>query len=93
MKEQGFNEGKTKYSEKDIRYNQNGNILYATVMGVPTNDVCLKMLGKAKEPAKIKSITVLGSKEKLSWKQDADSLVITKPKIIPNNNAIVFKIK
>ncbi len=93
MKEQGFNEGKTKYTEKDIRYNQNGNILYATVMGVPTNDVSLKMLGKAKEPAKIKSITVLGSKEKLSWKQYADSLVITKPKIIPNNNAIVFKIK
>jgi len=93
MKEQGFNEGKTKYSEKDIRFTQNGNILYATVMAVPVNNVCLKSLGKTKESTKIKNIEVLGSKEKLSWKQYADSLVIIKPKIIPNNIAIVLKIK
>ncbi|HJV78196.1 MAG TPA: alpha-L-fucosidase, partial [Paludibacter sp.] len=90
MKEQGFNEGKTKYSEKDIRYNQNGNILYATVMAVPENNVCLKSLGKKNNAVKIQNISVLGSKEKLSWKQNADSLVITKPKIIPNNIAIVL---
>jgi len=93
MKEQGFNEGKTKYSEKDIRFTKNGNILYATVMAVPVNNVCLKSLGKKNNTGKIKNIEVLGSKERLSWKQYADSLVILKPKVIPNSNAIVFKIK
>ncbi|MDD4969397.1 MAG: alpha-L-fucosidase [Paludibacter sp.] len=93
MKEQGFNEGKTKYSEKDIRFTKNGKIVYATVMDVPVNNVCLKSLGKKNNADKIKNIEVLGSKEKLTWKQYADSLVIVKPKIIPNNNAIVFKIK
>ena len=90
---QGFNEGKIKLSAKDIRYNQNGKILYATLLGTPSDNICLKSLGSNKNKDKIKSIQILGSKEKLSWKQYADSLVIKKPKIIPNDIAIVFKIK
>jgi len=93
IKEQGFNEGKTKYSEKDIRYNQKGKVLYATLLGVPTRNVCMKSLGNKKEKAQIKNIEVLGSKEKLSWKQYSDSLVIQKPKTIPNAIAVVFKIQ
>jgi alpha-L-fucosidase len=93
IKEQGFNEGKTKYSEKDIRYNQKGKVLYATLLGVPTGNVCMKSLGNKKEKAQIKNIEVLGSKEKLSWKQYSDSLVIQKPKTIPNAIAVVFKIQ
>ena len=88
-----FNEGKIKLSAKDIRYNQNGKILYATLLGIPSDNICLKSLGKNKNKDKIKSIQILGSKEKLSWKQYADSLVIIKPKIIPNDIAVVFKIK
>ena len=88
-----FNEGKVKLSAKDIRYNQNGKILYATLLGLPSDNICLKSLGKNKNKYKIKSIQILGSKEKLSWKQYADSLVILKPKIIPNDIAVVFKIK
>lgn len=90
---QGFNEGKIQYSAKDIRYNQKGNILYATALGVPEDRICLKSLGKKKDNATIRSIKVLGSNEKLSWKQYPDSLVIQKPKIIPNNIAVVFKIQ
>lgn len=90
---QGFNEGKIKLSAKDIRYNQNGKILYATLLGVPSDNISLKSLGRNKNKDKIKSIQILGSKEKLSWKQYADSLVIIKPKIIPNDIAVVFKIK
>jgi alpha-L-fucosidase len=53
----------------------------------------MKSLGKNKGNAKIKKIEVLGSKEKLSWKQYSDSLVIEKPKTVPNNIALVFKIQ
>jgi alpha-L-fucosidase len=93
MKEQGFNEGKTKYSEKDIRFNQKGKILYATLMGVPTNNICMKALGKSKGNAKIKSIRMLGSTEKIVWKQNENSLIINKPKMIPNDIAVVFQIQ
>ncbi len=92
IKEQGFNEGKTKYSGKDIRYNQKGNVIYATVMGVPTEDICLKSFGINKGNTRIKSIEMLGSKEKLLWKQNTDALSISKPEACPNDMAVVFKI-
>jgi len=88
-----FNEGKVKFSANDIRYNQNGNILYATLLGVPTNNITMKLLGKSKGNPKIKSIRMLGSKEKIVWKQYADSLIINKPKTILNDIAVVFHIQ
>jgi alpha-L-fucosidase len=92
MRGPGFNEGKVQLSEKDIRFNQEGTILYASVLGVPSEDITIKSLGKNKGDFKIKAVRMLGSNEKLRWKQYPDSLVIQKPKTIPNNIAIVFKI-
>ncbi|MBV4358731.1 alpha-L-fucosidase [Pinibacter aurantiacus] len=84
----GFNEGKTKFSEKDIRFAQNKNILYATVMGAPTDAIKITALGNEK----IKTINLLGSSEAIKWKKTDGMLVIEKPKTIPNNIATVFKI-
>lgn len=92
MKEQGFNEGKIKFSEKDIRFNQKGNVIYTTVMGVPTEAISLKSLGKNQGNGKIKTIELLGSNEKLVWKQGNDALTISKPNAIPNDIAVVLKI-
>jgi alpha-L-fucosidase len=89
---QGFNEGKVKFTAKDIRFNQNGNVLYVTVLGAPTENIVIKLLGKSTNDTKIKSISILGSPEKIEWKQYNDSLVIQKPKTIPNDIAVVFKI-
>ncbi|NII29736.1 alpha-L-fucosidase [Pseudoflavitalea sp. X16] len=88
----GFNEEKIKFSAKDIRYNQKGKNLYATVLGTPEEKVMLKALGKTKGNGVVKRIEVLGSKEKISWKQNAGSLSIQKPKLVPNDLAMVFKI-
>jgi alpha-L-fucosidase len=88
---QGFNEGKIKYTASDIRFNKKGNILYATVMGMPNNKISIKALSKGN--ASISRIEVLGSKEKISWKQYADKLVIEKPASVSNDIAIVFKIQ
>ena len=88
----GFNEGKVGFTEKDIRYNQKGNVLYATVMGTITEDVLLKALARNGSTVKIQSIELLGCKEKLSWELTAESLVIRKPNSVPNSIAMVFKI-
>lgn len=88
----GFNEQKMKFSAKDVRYNQKGKVLYATVLGTPGGNVGLKALGKSKGNGVVKRIEVLGSQEKISWKQNADSLSIQKPKQVPNDLATVFKI-
>jgi alpha-L-fucosidase len=89
----GFNEGKVKFTESDVRFNQKGKILYATVMGNPTSNIQIKSLGKNKGNGKVKKVEILGSKEKLSWKQENDYLIIDKPNTIPNEIAVVFKIE
>ena len=89
----GFNEGKVKLSAKDIRFNQKGNTLYVTALGVPTEDILIKSLGKNANDCEIKKIEILGSKEKVTWEQNGDSTMIKKPQTSPNNIAVVFKIQ
>ncbi len=88
----GFNEGKVGVNEKDIRYNQKEDFLYATVMGFPMEDIRMKALGKNSCSDKIKKIEVLGSNEEISWEQTGDALVIKQLKVVPNDIAVVFKI-
>ncbi|MFC0775134.1 alpha-L-fucosidase [Terrimonas alba] len=89
---QGFNEGKIKFTSKDIRFNKKGKILYMTLMGIPADDIVIKNLGASNAPNKIAKIELLGSKEKVNWKQTAEFLKITKPPTIPNEIAIVYKV-
>lgn len=92
IRAQGFNEGRVKFTSKDIRFNQNGKILYVTLMGVPEESINIKNLGYSISPGKISKIELLGSKEKIKWTQNAESLNIGKPVTIPNEIAIVFKV-
>ena len=88
----GFNEGKVKLSAKDIRFNQKGNTLYVTTLGVPAEDVLIKSLGKNANDGEIKKIEILGSNEKVTWQQNADAMIIKKPQTIPNNIAVVYQV-
>lgn len=92
LRAQGFNEGRVKFTAKDIRFNQNGKILFATLMGVPDDNIKIKNLGSSAFNGKISKIELLGSKEKIKWVQNADNLEIEKPTKVPNDIALVFKI-
>jgi alpha-L-fucosidase len=81
---------------KDIRYTKNGNTIYAIQLGWPgaKEDITLETFaGKAKD-LKIKSVEVLGSKEKIAWKKTVEGLKVTSPKNKPaeGDAAIVYKI-
>jgi alpha-L-fucosidase len=94
---QGFNEGKGKpFTSEDVRFTQSkdGKTLYAIVLGAPTNGISIKALGKSAKllDKPVKKIETLGSKEKLAWEQSADALMISQPKSLPNNFAVVLKI-
>lgn len=82
------------YDPKDIRFTTKGNYLYAFCMDRPTEDIRIVALGKASKLSdrKIKSVTLLGSKEKLSWKQLPDALVVTKPATLPDGPVVTLKI-
>ena len=93
---QGFNEGRQKYSAKDIRFNRKGDkVLYVTLLGVPEEDITVKALGSntAQNSRKIKNITMLGSAEKVVWTQAKDGLSIACPASAPAEEAVVFKVE
>ena len=90
---QGFNEGKVKMTAKDIRFNQKGNILYITLMGIPTETTIVKSLAKRSPIGrKVASIELLGSSEKVVWQQNSDALRIGVPATAPFSEAIVYKV-
>lgn len=80
------------YTAKDIRYtsNKKNSVLYATIMGIPTEDIIMREV--AKSGRKIKSVTLLGSKEKIEWKLSDDKLTIHKPDFGSTVILPVFKI-
>lgn len=94
IRAQGFNEGRVKMTSNDIRFNQKGKVLYVTVLGVPTESVLVKSLGKNSQVFKgrVRGVELLGSKEKLTWKQEQDALVIQRPSEFPTSEAVVFKV-
>jgi len=92
---QGFNEGRLRYSAADIRFNKKGDkVLYVTLLGVPEEDFVVKALGSktAQNTRKIKSVSLLGSDEKVVWTQTKENLTIGKPTDIPSPEAVVYKV-
>jgi alpha-L-fucosidase len=69
------------YQPSDIRFTTKGDKLYAFCMNAPENDIHIKSLGKNSKVnnKKILDVTLLGSNQKLKWKQEDDALVITRP--------------
>ena len=84
------------YQSTDFRFTVDKNDdLYVFELEPPTNDLSIVSLGKKNNLVKkdIASIKLLGSKEKLNWKQVDDSLIITKPTYLSKWTTLVFKIE
>ncbi|NRD20710.1 alpha-L-fucosidase [Winogradskyella eckloniae] len=82
------------FSEKDIRFTKKGDNLYAFVLAPPTKDIQIKVLkSEGLLQKNIKDIQLLGSVDKINWKQNSDGLTIKNNfKAITNQSAICFKI-
>jgi len=94
-----FNEKELGYTAEDIRFTVRDNILYATVLDWPGEEITIKSLipGKAGGyylfPEEIESITMLGDGEELDWYLDKkEGVKIQTPDEKPCENAYVFKI-
>jgi alpha-L-fucosidase len=91
-----FSEGKGKpFTGEDVRFTTRNGMLYAIALGVPKKDLQIKSLGTTAGllDQLIHSVTLLGGREKLSWRQDADSLVIQPVSAWPSEAAVVFAIR
>jgi alpha-L-fucosidase len=85
----------TAYTAQDIRFTTKAGTLYAITLGGPTTQVRIKSLGATSSLADkpVSKVTLLGSEQKLIWKQEADALTIEPPVSWPTSNAVVFAIQ
>ncbi len=80
---------------EDVRFTVNGKQLYATICGEPEGGkVVIRSLsttaGHLKVP--ITKVSMLGCKERLTWRQSDKGLEVTFPKELPCDYAYVLKI-
>jgi alpha-L-fucosidase len=85
------------YKPQDIRFTRKGNTVYAIQLGFPgaKHETLLESFSKKhrQDNLKIKSVTVLGSDEKIAWSLREDGLVVTSPVSPPHDMAVVYKIE
>ena len=83
------------FTPDDVRFTARGPIVYAISLGEPTGELRIKSLalsgGVMERP--VVEVRLLGSSEKLRWKQESDALVIQPAKSWPAKDAVVFAIK
>jgi len=83
-----------KYQAGDLRFTMKDKTLYTFCMENPTDNIHIKSLGlKTKSGTQVKSIELLGSKEKVKWTQNEEEVVIQKPASASSFNTIVFAIQ
>lgn len=81
------------FTPQDIRFTTNNGAVYAFVMGAPLGK---QILIKSITPATlktIKSVTILGSTEKLKWKQTPQGLVVSYSNYMPGELPFVLRVK
>ena len=88
----GPTQAATPYTAEDIRFTVNNGSLYAWLMAWPS-DGGFVIRSLPENSGKVTSVSLLGSKEKLKWKQTKVGLEITLPAIKPCKFAYGFKIK
>ena len=83
----------TVYTVRDIRFTTKGNDFYAIVLNWGDDGVCIKSLNnEVINNAQIRNITLLGSDEKIEWKQTNEGLKLSFPQNKPCDYAYAFKI-
>jgi len=83
------------YESTDIRFTTKDGILFAFCMDTPTTDIRISSLGKNSglTDKKVKSVSILGSNEKLKWEQEDDALIIVRPSVLPDWHVVTFKVE
>jgi alpha-L-fucosidase len=90
-----FNDTKrAAFTPRDVRFTAKGGVLYAILMAWPEGETAIASLakGSALYPGDIKSVSLLGSPEKLTWTRGASGLKVRMPARKPCDYAFVLKI-
>lgn len=93
----GKNKGRemARFTEKDIRFTQKGDVLYAICLGWPGRELAIRTLGYNGKlfPGDIREISLLGSDQNISWEHTKDALLVRFPGNKPCKYSYCLKIK
>ena len=94
MKRTGYfsEQDEVEYTAEDIRFTARDNVLYATFLGWPEEEVTIRDLKRLWE-SEISSVTMLGIDRELKWSMTEDGLVVERPEAKPCEHACVFRIQ
>ena len=86
--------GNQPFTAKDVRFTQKDNALYAIVLGWPGSEAAITSLGSGSSVGgRIRGVSMLGSDEPVTWKQDENALTVSTPGQRPCDHAYTFKIE
>jgi alpha-L-fucosidase len=89
-----FNESSLEYTPEDMRFTTKEGNLYVYLLAKPTGPITVKSLANgAKHSQAVAAVTLLGSEEKLNWKQTEAGLVIEKPAKMAQQTVAAFKVR
>jgi alpha-L-fucosidase len=89
-----FNESSLEYTPEDMRFTTKEGNLYVYLLAKPTGPITVKSLANgAKHSQAVAAVTLLGSEEKLNWKQTEAGLVIEKPAKMAEQTVAAFKVR
>jgi alpha-L-fucosidase len=77
----------------DIRFTAKGDSVYAICLAWPAKDVLVRALGNHGLPdKKVAAVSMLGSRDKVKWRQRDDGLTLSVPREKPCRYAFVYRI-
>jgi len=78
------------YTDRDIRFTVNGSALYAICFGWPEHEWRIESLGS--NAGKVTAVSLVGSKESISWSQEVNGLRVKTPARKPCDHAYTLKV-
>jgi alpha-L-fucosidase len=87
-----FADQKVPFNAKDIRFTKKGEIVYAITLGLPRANTVILSMGSKTGNGIIEKIEMVGSNEKIGWRQKEDALIIEPSKEYPSKNAVAYRI-
>ncbi|MBC7350742.1 MAG: alpha-L-fucosidase [Thermogutta sp.] len=81
------------YTSHDIRFTSRPGVLYAFVLAPPSDNIVIKTLASGGILDRdIASVELMGSQEQIIWQRTPEGLVIQRPKTLPAQPVIGFKL-
>jgi alpha-L-fucosidase len=87
-----MNYQKDPFNAKDIRFTTKGDVLYAILLGVPTEKITITNLSLDAKNGLVKSVELVGSNDKVNWIQKTEGLQIVPAKGYASVYAVAYMV-